>query len=259
MTANRTSIAWTTLTLNTAVGCSWRGPECDGCYAALDARRRADNPMFPMYEGVISEPGVAGRKFGWSGRVNYSNERISRIARLPKGSVVFVNSMSDTFHDAIPDEHVRLLFAAMNARPDVTFQILTKRSRRAAAMAKDLSWTPNIWMGVTAGTRKMLSRLDDLREIPAAVRWLSAEPLLEGLDLRPWLEDGTLGWVVAGGESKSGFRPLDDDWVRAIRDACAANDVPFFFKQRAGYRPEKHPELDGLIHEERPSLKRSRF
>lgn len=256
MPANTTTITWTQKTLNVAVGCSRVGKdtECEHCYAARDACRRADKPEHPLYKGVIKQPGPGGRKYDWSGRVNYSWDKLLEIGRIRKGSKVFINSMSDTFHDKIADEFIKALFVAMAKRPDVVFQILTKRSKRLAQLAPSLTLADNIWIGVTAGMTKSLDRLDDLRRVPAKVRFVSAEPLLENIDLLPWLEDGTLSQVVVGGESKSGFRPMEDKWVREIRDVCVYHGVAFFFKQRAGLKPEKHPELDGVIWEQYPDV-----
>jgi len=256
MAANNTKIAWTEKTLNVAVGCDRVGAdtECEHCYAAQDACRRADKPRFPLYEGVIKRPGAKGRAFDWSGKVNIDWNKLKDISRLPSGCKVFINSMSDTFHRKIPDDFIRALFHAMAKRPDVVFQILTKRSERAVELAPSLTWTDNIWMGVTAGMKTSLNRLDDLRKIPAKIRFVSAEPLLEEIDLTPWLADGTLSQVLVAGESKSGFRPMDDAWVRKIRDACILYNVPFLFKQRAGFKPEKLPELDGQVWEQYPAV-----
>lgn len=251
--ANNTKISWTQKTLNVAVGCDKVSEECRGCYAALDACRRADNPRFPLYEGVITrQPNRWGKNHDWSGRVNHSFEKLAEIKRLPANSMCFLNSMTDSFHVELPDEFIVAMFEAMNARPDVTFQVLTKRAQRLAAMAPSLTWTDNIWMGVTVGVNKSKWRLDCLRDVPAKVRWVSAEPLLEAVDFAPWLADGTLNWVVVGGESKSGWRTMEADWVRSIRDACQGHGVPFFFKQWAGFAPEKHPLLDGQLWEQWP-------
>ncbi|HXP98016.1 MAG TPA: DUF5131 family protein [Telmatospirillum sp.] len=248
-----TGITWTNQTVNVAVGCDKVSEECRHCYAALDACRRADNPIFPMYAGVISRaPNRWGERHDWSGLVNYSFDRLKLIDRLKPG-MCFVNSMSDSFHDRLPDEFIIEMFSRMAARPDVIFQVLTKRGHRLAKLAHRLNWSPNIWQGVTVGVGKSTWRLDQLREVPAAVRFVSVEPLIEPLDLHPWLDDGTLNWVIVGGESKSGWRPMRDDWVRDIRDACVAAGVPFFFKQRAGFQPEKHPVLDGRRWEQWPT------
>lgn len=252
--ANDTKISWTNKTLNPAVGCDKVSEECRNCYASLDACRRADNPTFPLYEGVVSrkQPNSWGKNHDWSGRVNYSMKKLDEIRKLPPGSMCFINSMSDSFHTGLPEEFIQKMFQAMNARPDVTFQVLTKRAQRLAEMANTLNWTDNIWMGVTVGVDKSRWRLDCLRQVPAKIRWVSAEPLLEEVDYSPWLADGTLNWVVVGGESKSGWRPLKAEWVRAARDACISHNVPFFFKQWAGFAPIKHPQIDGRHWEQWP-------
>lgn len=263
---NSTSIGWTNRTLTIAVGCTRVGKntECDHCYAVMDGTRRADWSKKPhyLYEGVLVRRSEATGRADWTGRVNVDLGRLEAIKHLPAGCMCFLNSLSDTFHTEITDDQIRAMFAAMAARPDVVFQVLTKRSARALALAPSLPWPENIWMGVTVGVKTSLHRLDDLRgmkvlgETGPKVRFVSAEPLVEELDLEPWLADGTLTQVLVGGESKSGFRPLDDDWVRKIRDACKKDgrDVRLFFKQRAGRKPEKKPELDGRTWLEQPPL-----
>lgn len=250
---NNSNISYTQNTLNVAVGCDKQGEDCRNCYACLDACRRADNPKFPLYESVITrEPNIWGKNQDWTGRVNFSFDKLKEIDRIASGNICFLNTMSDSFHKELPEDFIRAMFASMNARQDVIFLVLTKRARRLAELAPSLTWTPNIWIGVTVGVENSLWRLKYLRQVPARVRWVSAEPLLEPLDFSPWLEDGTLNWVVVGGESKSGWRPMEADWVRTIRDHCQRFQVPFFFKQEAGYAPAKHPMLDGRVWEEWP-------
>lgn len=268
---NTTKIAWTDKTLSIAVGCTRVGKnsECAHCYAATDATRRAfrknkDDPTvlapLPLYDGVLIRHSPAKGDYDWTGKVNVDLSRLEAIRHLPAGCMCFINSLSDTFHKQISDDQINAMFAAMAARPDVIFQVLTKRSHRALALAPSLPWPENIWMGVTVGVKQSLHRLDDLRGMMALgergpkVRFVSAEPLVEELDLEPWLADGTLTQVIVGGESKSGWRPLDDDWVRKIRDACKKDgrNIYLFFKQRAGQKPEKIPELDGRTWEEQP-------
>jgi len=263
---NSTSISWTDKTLTIAVGCTRVGKnsECDHCYAALDGTRRADWSKKPhsLYEGVLVRRNPDTGRADWTGRVNVDLGRLDAIKHLPAGSMCFINSLSDTYHKEITDDQIRAMFEAMAARPDVVFQVLTKRSERALALAPSLPWPDNIWMGVTVGVKASLHRLDDLRGMMALgergpkVRFVSAEPLVEELDLEPWLSDGTLTQVLVGGESKSGFRPMDDDWVRKIRDACKKDgrDTCLFFKQRAAMKPDKKPELDGRTWEEQPPL-----
>lgn len=160
---------------------------------------------------------------------------------------VFVNSMSDLFHELIPDEYIREVFAVMADLPQHTFQILTKRPERAANWHGP--WAPNIWMGTSVENRRVLARIDHLRQCQAAVRFLSAEPLLGPLDS---LDLDGINWVIVGGESGPGHRPMNHDWARDIRDKCVAAHVAFFFKQDSGPRTEMRPWLDGMVWEQYP-------
>jgi len=157
------------------------------------------------------------------------------LADLPKkwrqSRMIFVNSMSDLFHKDVPDEFIQKVFRTMAECPQHTFQVLTKRSDRLRLLARKLTWSPNIWMGVSVENSAVLSRIDDLREVPASVRFLSCEPLIGPLDeLR--LEG--IHWVIVGGESGPGARPMPQEWVDSIRIKCEKDDVPFFFKQWGG-------------------------
>jgi protein gp37 len=168
-----------------------------------------------------------------------------------KGRRIFVCSMSDLFHEDVPDDFIHQVFATAGRNPRHTFQILTKRAERLAALAPSLPWSGNIWAGVTVESARHVHRIDLLRHVPAAVRWLSIEPMLgpmPGLDL-----DG-IGWVIVGGESGRDFRPLDPAWVRDIRDQCSQRKIPFFFKQMAGVKPIKGLDclLDGAVHKAFP-------
>jgi len=158
--------------------------------------------------------------------------------------MIFVNSMSDLFHEAIPDLYVRSVFAAMEKAHWHTFQILTKRHERLSALAPSLPWPQNVWMGVSIENRRFVGRADHLRRVPAAVRFISAEPLLgplEGLDLEG------ISWLIAGGESGHRHRPVSIDWLRDLRDRCTAAGVAFFFKQWGGRHAKANGRLlDGL-------------
>jgi protein gp37 len=164
---------------------------------------------------------------------------------------VFVNSMSDLFHARVPVQFVRDVFAVITDTPQNTYQLLTKRSARLRKLAGNLDWPSNLWVGVSVENETQLGRVDDLRGVPAAVRFLSCEPLigpLTGLNL-----DG-ISWLIAGGESGAGHRPINGEWVRDIRDACVQARVPFFFKQWGGRTPKAHGRtLDGLLHDDMPA------
>jgi protein gp37 len=162
---------------------------------------------------------------------------------------VFVNSMSDLFHDDVPLEFVRRVFATISATPQHTYQILTKRSKRLHTLSTELDWPSNLWMGVSIESQRYAFRARDLRGVPAAVRFLSVEPMLGPVE--PEL-DG-IGWVIAGGESGPHARPMDRGWVLALRDQCVEADVPFFFKQWGGRTPKANGRvLDDRTWDEMP-------
>jgi protein gp37 len=158
--------------------------------------------------------------------------------------------MSDLFHAKVPLDFVQQVFQVITETPQHTYQLLTKRARRLRRVASELDWPPNLWMGVSVESAEHLDRVDDLRHVPAAVRFLSCEPLLGPLtSLRL---DG-VGWVIAGGESGPHHRPVQEGWLVDIRDACNDADVPFFFKQWGGRTPKSGGrELDGAIWDEMP-------
>jgi protein gp37 len=169
--------------------------------------------------------------------------------RAPR--LVFVNSMSDLFHARVPAPFIGQVFEVMARTPRHTYQILTKRPHRARRLAPDLPWPPNVWLGTSIETSDYLHRAGQLRQVPAAVRFLSLEPLLGPL---PGLDLDGIGWVIAGGESGPGHRPVGPDWVRAIRDQCQAADVPFFFKQWGGPTPKAGGRLlDGRTWDQMPA------
>jgi protein gp37 len=157
--------------------------------------------------------------------------------------MIFVNSMSDLFHEGIPNDYVAQVFEVMAQAKQHTFQVLTKRHERLAELASDLPWPENVWMGVSIENRRFVHRADYLREVPAAVRFISAEPLLgrlEGLDLTG------IQWLIAGGESGHRHRPMHVEWVRELRDRCGKEHVAFFFKQWGGRTAKAGGrELDG--------------
>jgi protein gp37 len=241
-----TGIEWTEVTWNPTTGCDRVSPGCDNCYAlALAKRLKAMGQAKYQNDGNprTSGPGFAltlhsdalAQPYGWGGR-----------------RLVFVNSMSDLFHARVPLSFVRQVFEVIADTPQHTYQALTKRSSRLPRIADKLDWPPNLWMGVSIEDASVMSRVDDLRAAPARVRFLSCEPLLGPL---PGLDLSGIGWVIAGGESGPGHRPVDPAWVAAIRDLCAAQDVPFFFKQWGGRTPKAGGrELDGRVWDELPQL-----
>jgi protein gp37 len=169
-----------------------------------------------------------------------------------KPRVIFVNSMSDLFQDAVPDDFISRIFATMEACPQHTFQILTKRSERLRTLGAALSWPRNVWMGVSVEDGRVIGRIHDLASVPAQVRFLSCEPLIGPLENLPL--DG-IHWVIVGGESGPGARPMRPDWVESIHEQCRAADVAFFFKQWGGVRKHRTGrELHGRTYDEMPQI-----
>ena len=296
-----TTIAWTDATWNCVIGCSHVSPGCEHCYAETLANRYGwtKKPWGAQYaaENVQLRPHRLAEPLKW---------------RTPKR--VFVNSLSDVFHEQIPDEYIAAMFGVMAASPRHTFQILTKRPERMLRwFAKVEEWTdqsrevfgsdgadwrrwqclvgaairqtgygklsgacsgpnpwplPNVWLGVSVeDQRRADERIPLLLQTPAAVRFLSCEPLLGSVELHEWLfwrregrmlyqlqegEKPQLDWVIVGGESGPRFRPMDLDWARSIRDQCLAANVAFFFKQSSGLRSGMNPILDGQTWQQFP-------
>ncbi|WP_411136675.1 DUF5131 family protein [Streptomyces sp. C10] len=226
---DRSSIEWTEATWNPTTGCDRITPGCDNCYAlTLSRRLKAMGAAKYQNDG---DPRTSGPGFG----VALHPGALDVPSQWKTPRMVFVNSMSDLFHAKVPLDFVRQVFQVIAATPQHTYQMLTKRSLRLRRIAEQLDWPPNLWMGVSVENADQLGRVDDLRQVPAAVRFLSCEPLLgplTGLDL-----DG-IGWVIVGGESGSGHRSVLEEWIIEIRDLCTADDVPFFFKQWGGRTPK---------------------
>lgn len=295
--ADKTGISWTDATWNPIVGCSVVSPGCTNCYAMRDAARivrcSAGAGRASHYEGTI-EPSKAGPV--WTGEVMLAPGHIlERPLSWQKPRRVFVNSMGDLSHESVPDEWIDHVFAVMALAPQHTFQVLTKRSarmreylsgealRRVARAANRIrtvdgliGWPlPNVWLGVTAEDQTRANeRIPDLLATPAAVRFVSCEPMLGPVDLtqigggytifdslsgREETHSGSLykrvpslDWVICGGESGPNARPMHPDWARGLRDQCAAAGVPFHFKQWG----KRHAGrlLDGVAHLEFPTI-----
>ena len=238
----RSQIEWTEATWNPVTGCTQVSPGCANCYAMRFAERFRGVPDHPYEQGFD---------------LQLRRERLEQPLRWKKPRTIFVNSMSDLFHPDVPEEYIQRVFKVMREASQHRFQVLTKRSERLAEMSPDLPWPANVWMGVSVESQRWTSRIDDLRQTGAAIKFLSCEPLLGPLELDL---DG-IDWVIAGGESGPGARPMEGDWVRGVRDQCGEAETAFFFKQwgahdvfgkrvgkkRAGYK------LDGLIWNAIPS------
>lgn len=235
--ATNSHIEWTEMTWNPVTGCTKISPGCKHCYALTMSKR-------------LRAMGVERYRGGFALRLH--DDLIDLPRRWKRPRVVFVNSMSDLFHEGVPQEFIQAVFRTMAACPQHTFQVLTKRADRLAELAGDLDWPDNVWMGVSIESARYYQRIDDLRTVPATVRFLSCEPLLGPLDE---LNLAGIGWVIVGGESGPKARPMKADWVLSIRRQCAAARVPFFFKQWGGVR--KHTtgrELEGRTYDEMPEL-----
>ncbi len=246
--AQASNIEWTQSTWNPVVGCTKVSAGCKNCYAERMAHRLAS-----MARASIARKRSPGRTLNylhvvtpggrWNNKVflDYTAVEEPLGWRLPR--TVFVNSMSDLFHEAVPAEFIARVFDVMNRCPQHTFQVLTKRSFLASTMAPRLRWTPNIWMGTSVEDARVSHRIEHLRRVPAAVRFLSFEPLLGPLGDA---ELGGIDWVIVGGESGPGARPMQSDWVREIRERCAASGAAFFFKQWGGVNKARSGRvLDG--------------
>jgi protein gp37 len=235
--SERSRIEWTSASWNPVTGCDQVSPGCAHCYAKTFSERFR---------------GVPGHPFGQGFDLKLWPERLELPLTWRRPKLVFVNSMSDLFHEDIPFEHIAAVFDVMQRADRHVFQVLTKRHGRLAELAPRLPWPENVWVGVSIENRRFVHRADYLREVDAAVRFISAEPLLgplEGLDLTG------INWLIAGGESGHGHRRMDPDWVRELRDRCTSEEVAFFFKQWGGRSPKTGGrELDGRTWDEMPTV-----
>jgi protein gp37 len=214
--AQLSSIEWTEATWNPVTGCSKVSPGCAHCYAETFAERFR---------------GVAGHPYERGFDLQLRPERLEQPLKWTQPRMIFVNSMSDLFHEDVPRQFIEAVFDVMAEAEWHTFQVLTKRSERLAQLASRLSWPDNVWMGVSVENQRWACRIDDLREVPAKVRFLSCEPLLGPLRL----DLQGIDWVIVGGESGAHARPMKADWVRDIRRQCEEVGVAFFFKQWGAY------------------------
>lgn len=229
------SIEWTELTWNPTTGCDKISAGCKHCYAEVMTRR-------------LQAMGVTKYQDGFAVRCHEDALDIPRSWRKP--SVVFVNSMSDLFHDDVPLAFIKKVFKTMNECPQHVFQVLTKRAARLEEVASSLKWTPNIWMGVSVENESVTWRIDHLRKVPATVRFLSCEPLIGPL---PQLDLAGIHWAIVGGESGFKPRPMSPEWVSQIHRQCDAYDVAFFFKQWGGRNKKAAGrELNGRTYDAMP-------
>jgi len=231
-----TTIEWTERTWNPVTGCTKVSQGCKNCYAERIAGRFWRERPFTA--------------------VQCHPERLAHPKSIRKSSIFFVNSMSDLFHPDVTDQFIGAVFDIMRECSQHTFQVLTKRSERLAQLGPQLPWPSNVWMGVSVEDARVIKRIEHLRTLSATVRFLSLEPLigpLENLDL------SGINWVIVGGESGPGARPMKASWVRSIRRQCRSARVPFFFKQWGGvFKKHSGRELDGRTYDEFPGGRKSR-
>jgi protein gp37 len=233
--SGRTGIEWTDATWNPMTGCTRISAGCDHCYAATVAEHRL-SAIYRCRPPV--QDTAAGRADPFAPR--FWDERIDLPLKWRAPKRVFVNSMSDVFHAHFNLDMIRRVWATMEAAPQHQFQVLTKRPERALRLADRLPWPNNVWLGTSVEDMRVAHRVDTLRQVPAAVRFVSAEPLLGSLDA---LSLGGIHWVIGGGESGRGARPVDLTWARGLRDTCQRHGVAFFWKQWGGARPKSGGRL----------------
>lgn len=230
-----TKIEWTETTWNPTSGCTKVSSGCKNCYAEKMAKR-------------LQAMGVEKYKDGFDLRIH--PEVLNEPYSWRNHRTVFVNSMSDLFHEKMPFDFIQSVFKVMNENPIHTFQVLTKRAEILSEYSKYLTWSKNIWMGVTVENQDNASRIDFLRKINANVKFLSIEPLIdriENLNLK------NIDWVIVGGESGPGARPMNENWVVEIKQQCMIQSTPFFFKQWGGVNKKKNGRLlEGQTWDEMP-------
>lgn len=234
---DKSLIEWTDATWNPVTGCTKISPGCKNCYAErLAVRLQAmRNPRYRNGFQVTLHPDQLSLPLRW---------------RQPRR--IFVNSMSDLFHEYIPDEFIHRVFDTMQKAHWHVFQILTKRAARLEKMAARLPWPQNVWQGVSVENSRYVRRIQYLQNVPAAVRFLSIEPLLGPI---PDLPLEGIDWVIVGGESGPRFRPMDAHWATMIRDQCESAGVAFFFKQWGGRTPKSGGRLlEGRTWDEMPGI-----
>lgn len=244
--ATNSSIEWTEATWNPVAGCSIVSPGCTNCYAMRMASRLSAMGQTKYVETTRK----SGGRVKWSGKVKLDEKSLDIPRNWKKGRMIFVNSMADLFHEAVPDEFIEQVFEVIAECGHHTFQVLTKRSERLAMISSKLYFPRNLWMGVSVESRDFISRVDNLRLVPSAIRFLSCEPLLG--DLGP-IDLSGIDWAIAGGESGPGARPMKAEWVRSIRDQCSRGGVAFHFKQWGGVNKKAAGRtLDGRTWDEFP-------
>jgi len=228
-------IEWTETTWNPSTGCTKISDGCANCYAEVMTRR-------------LKAMGVEKYKDGFNLACHDKELQLPYTWKKPR--IIFVNSMSDLFHENMPFDFIKAVFKVMNDCPQHTFQVLTKRAGALEKYYTLLDWTPNIWMGVTVENNKVVKRIDSLRKVPAAVKFLSIEPLISAI---PNLNLLNIDWVIVGGESGRTPRPIKEEWVIDIKEQCQTAKVAFYFKQWGGTNKKKAGKiLEGKVYGQMP-------
>jgi protein gp37 len=232
-----TTIEWTEMTWNPTTGCTKISTGCKNCYAEKMSSR-------------LQAMGMKKYKDGFEVRWHKSELNVPFTWSKPR--MIFVNSMSDLFHEEMPLSFIKRVFRVMNECPNHTFQVLTKRADILAQYSPLLNWTPNIWMGVTVECNRVVDRIDHLRKTSAFIKFLSLEPLLTEL---PSLNLNEIDWVIVGGESGTNARNMKEDWVISIRNQCEQSGIPFFFKQWGGKNKKTNGSLlNGKNYKQVPNI-----
>jgi protein gp37 len=243
---SRSSIEWTEATWNPVAGCTVLSPGCTNCYAMRMAARLALMGR-KRYVGTTRKSGGRAK---WNGTIVLDHASLETPQQWRTGRFIFVNSMSDLFHEKVPVKFIEKVFSVAASTPQHTFQVLTKRAERMMMLGSTLSWPENLWMGVSVENIDYTWRIECLQNTPAKIKFLSLEPLLSPLDS---LDLRDIDWVIVGGESGPGARPMKEEWVRSIRDQCLRSQVAFHFKQWGGVNKKKAGRvIDGRTWDEIP-------
>ena len=236
-----TKIEWTEETWNPITGCTKCSAGCEHCYAATFARR-------------LQAMGMSRYRNGFE--ITIHRDLFQKPLEWKKSKMIFVNSMSDLFHEDISKKDILAIFDTMNKAKHHTFQVLTKRSKRLLELSENIKWTNNIWMGVSIENKATISRAEDLKQTGAQIKFISAEPLLESISE---IDLNKIDWLIVGGESGPQCRPMAEAWVLELRDLANQTNTPFFFKQWGGLRKKNNgSELQGEYYKEYPSFKNDR-
>jgi len=234
---SKTTIEWTETTWNPTTGCTKISAGCKNCYAAVLSKRLQ---------------AMGQKKYVNGFDLTLHHYSLQDPYKWKKPKLVFVNSMSDLFHQDVPLHFIQQVFEVMNNTQKHTYQVLTKRSERLLELSPYLTWTPNIWMGVSVEDMRVVERIDHLRQTPAMIKFLSCEPLIGPLEC---INMEGIDWVIVGGESGSKARPMEKEWVEDLQQQCSDQDAAFFFKQWGGVRKKKTGRLlNGRTWDEMPSM-----